>query len=530
MLVEHVSSSRQRRHDRRKVACHELSIPAVPTMTTVAELADAMPGARLVTGRIVDAQPVAAQAVTGHVPLTDVTHDSREAGPGVLFAARPGAHVDGHDFVPAAVAAGSPAVMVERVLAAPGVPQIVVGSVADSLGHAADRVHGRPTADIAVLGVTGTNGKTTTAYLLDAIWRAAGHRTGLVGTVETRIGDRTVPGVRTTPEASDLHRLFARMRDERVSAAAIEVSSHGLALGRLNGVRFAAALFTNLSRDHLDFHADMEDYFAAKARLFTPVFTPLGVVTIDDEYGFRLARTASTEIWTVSRTRAADVTATAVTTAADGARFTAVVHGARVDVRINLPGDYNVTNALGALAAAHGVGVPLDVAAEGLASLRGVPGRMERVDLGQPFGVVVDYSHTPDSVAGVLAAARPITQDRLIVVVGCGGDRDRGKRPAMARAAVTGADVAIFTSDNPRGEDPEAILDDMMVGLDDPADAIRRVDRAEAIGQAIGMARPGDVVVIAGRGHEPYQELADGRVDFDDRAVARAALRQREDR
>ncbi len=456
--------------------------------------------------------------------ILDVTHDSRAVGPGVMFAARPGAQMDGHDFVRAAVAAGSPAVLVEREVKGVDVPQVVVPSVAEALGHVADRVHGQPTADIAVLGVTGTNGKTTTAYLLDAALRATGRTTGLVGTVETRIGDDAVPGVRTTPEASDLHRLFARMRAEGVGAASIEVSSHGLALGRLNGVRFAAALFTNLTQDHLDFHADMEDYFAAKARLFTPAFTPVGVVTIDDEYGARLAATAPVDVWTLSRRQPADVTATDVVTYAGGATFMARLRGARVGVRINIPGDYNVTNALGALATAHAAGVPLKDAAEGIGALPGVPGRMERVDVGQPFGVLVDYAHTPDSVANVLASARGVTTGRLIVVLGCGGDRDRGKRPVMARAAVSGADVTVLTSDNPRSEDPEAILDDMTAGLADPTAATRIVDRAEAITHAVAIARPGDVVVIAGKGHEPYQELADGRVDFDDRQVARRAL------
>ncbi|WP_370326254.1 UDP-N-acetylmuramoyl-L-alanyl-D-glutamate--2,6-diaminopimelate ligase [Euzebya sp.] len=466
-----------------------------------------------------------AARIVGHgvAAITDVTHDSRQAGPGVLFAARPGAVSDGHDFAAAAVAAGSPAVLVERVLDV-AVPQIVVDDVAEALGHAAAVVHGDPTDDIAVLGVTGTNGKTTTTYLLDAVWRAAGHVTGLIGTVETRVAGTAVPGIRTTPEASDTQRLLARMRREGVTAASMEVSSHGLALGRLNGVRFAAALFTNLSQDHLDFHADMEDYFRAKARLFTPGFTPIGVVTVDDPWGARLAERADVEVWTLSRRGGADVTATDVVTTAEGATFTADVRGSRLAVRIALPGDYNVTNALGALATAHAAGVPLDVAAEGLATLPGVPGRMERVDVGQPFGVLVDYAHSPDSVAGVLAAARGVAEGRVIVVIGCGGDRDAAKRPLMARAAVAGADVAILTSDNPRSEDPEAILDDMVAGLADPSAARRITDRAEAIAAAVGDARPGDVVVIAGKGHEPYQELADGRIDFDDRLVARAAL------
>ncbi|MGI9016372.1 MAG: UDP-N-acetylmuramoyl-L-alanyl-D-glutamate--2,6-diaminopimelate ligase [Euzebya sp.] len=481
---------------------------------TPAQVADSLPDAVLLPRPSKVPQAV----------LTDVTHDSRQAGPGVLFAARPGAHVDGHDFAAAAVKAGSPALLVQRALPKLKVPQIQVTSVADSLGFVADLIHGSPTADIDVLGITGTNGKTTTAYLLDAVWRAAGRVTGLIGTVETRIGDQRVPGVRTTPEASDLHRLFARMRDQGVTAASIEVSSHGLALGRLNGVRLAAALFTNLTQDHLDFHTDMEEYYLAKASLFTPTFTPVGVITVDDDYGRRLAEQAPVDVWTLSRRTTADVTATDVVAGVRGSTFLARVKGARVGVRINLPGEYNVANALGAIATAHAAGVPLSVAADGLASLTGVPGRMERVDVGQPFGVLVDYAHTPDSVVGVLDAARTLTDGRLIVVLGCGGDRDRRKRPVMARAAVSHADIAVFTNDNPRSEDPEAILQDMIAGLADPRAAIRITDRRDAIGQAIGMARAGDVVVIAGKGHEPYQELADGRIDFDDRVIARQAL------
>lgn len=493
-------------------------LPPVTHHPSPVQIASALPGAVLL-------QPGA----DADAALADVTHDSRQSGPGVLFAARPGAHADGHDYVPAAVTAGCPAVLVERPLRGLAIPQIVVPSVAWAMGPAADLVHGRPTADVAVLGVTGTNGKTTTAYLLDAIWRADGRLTGLVGTVETRIAGAAVPGVRTTPEATDLHRLFARMRDAGVTGAAIEVSSHGLALGRLGGVRFAAALFTNLTQDHLDFHPDMDDYYRAKARLFTPEHTPIGVVTVDDAWGARLAAEAPVEVWTLSRTRPADVTAEDVAATADGARFTAVVRGRRVDVQIHLPGDYNVTNALGALATAHAAGVDLDVAAAGLAGLPGVPGRMERVDAGQPFAVLVDYAHTPDSVASVLAAARAVTPGRLTVVLGCGGDRDHSKRPLMARAAVAGADRVVLTSDNPRSEDPEAILDDMVAGLADPSSAIRITDRAAAIDEAIRGAAPGDTVVIAGKGHEPYQELATGRVDFDDRLVALQAITGRGD-
>lgn len=464
----------------------------------------------------------------GQQPIADVTHDSRQAGPGVLFAARPGALADGHDFAAAAVEAGSTALLVQRHLPDVDADQLVVADVGAVLGRVAAVVHGDPTAGLSLIGITGTNGKTTTTYMVDAIWRAAGHTTGLVGTVETRVAGRTVAGIRTTPEATDLQRLFARMREEGVTAGTMEVSSHGLDLGRVDGTRLAVALFTNLSQDHLDFHPTMEAYFQAKAQLFDPRFTPLAVITADDAWGRRMvevARDAGVDTWTLSRTDAsADVTATDVLTDQHGARFTAVVAGQQVDVRIHIPGDYNVTNALGAIASAHRAGVSLEVAAAGIGTLAGVPGRMERVAAGQPFTVLVDYAHTPDSVANVLASARDLTDGRLLVVLGCGGDRDRGKRPLMARTAATGADVAILTSDNPRSEDPEAILDDMVAGLADPGSVTRITDRRKAIAAALHEARPGDVVVIAGKGHEPYQELASGRIDFDDRAVARTIL------
>lgn len=478
---------------------------------------------------LADLLPDAVLHGVGRSVVTDVTHDSRMAGPGVLFAARPGERADGHDFAPAAVEAGSPALLVERHLADLPVDQLVVPSVAETMGWAAAAAHGNPSDALDVLGVTGTNGKTTTAYLLDAVWRTAGRRTGLVGTVETRIASEVIAGVRTTPEATDLHRLFARMRDDDVTAASIEVSSHGLALGRLNGVRMRAALFTNLSQDHLDFHHDMAEYFEAKARLFTPAFVPAAAITVDDEWGDRMAdraRSAGLTVLTVSRHRDADVTATDVVTGPDGATFTALVEGRRHDVRIAIPGDYNVTNALGAIATAHLAGVDIEVAVAGVGAIAGVPGRMERVDAGQPFAVLVDYAHTPDSVTNVLSSARRLTDGRVLVVLGCGGDRDAGKRPLMARAAVAGADVAVLTSDNPRSEDPEAILDDMVAGLADPAAAIRITDRAAAITEALRQARAGDVVVIAGKGHEPYQELADGRIHFDDREVARNVLNE----
>ena len=473
-----------------------------------------------------DARLLDSSIDAGSVRIADVTHDSREAGPQVLFAARPGARSDGHDHAPAAVAAGSPALLVERSVDV-SVPQVAVQSVAAAMGPAAAAVHGRPSEELLLLGITGTNGKTTTAYLLESILAAAGHTTGLIGTVETRIAGERITGVRTTPEATDLQRLLRRMRNNGVTGAAMEVSSHGLTLGRVRATRFAAALFSNLTQDHLDFHADMDEYYAAKRSLFTLAYTATAVVNIDDAYGRRLAAEAEVEVITVSAEgAAADVRATDIVAGADGSAFTAILRTATVPVRVALPGLFNVANSLLALAAAEAVGLAPDVAAEGIAQCRGVPGRMEPVAAGQPFTVLVDYAHTPDSLANVLRSVRELTTQRVLVVVGCGGDRDAGKRPVMGRVAAEFADEAIFTSDNPRSEDPQAILDAVVAGAAEVPGArwSTELDRRAAIALALAHAGPGDVVIIAGKGHETTQELRDRIVPFDDREVARELL------
>jgi UDP-N-acetylmuramoyl-L-alanyl-D-glutamate--2,6-diaminopimelate ligase len=489
--------------------------PSHPSVT-VAGLAAAVPGARL--------HDDAGRA--GSVVLHDATLDSRAAGRGVLFVCRPGTRADGHEFAPEAVAAGSPALLVERVLPL-DVPQVVVGDVAAATGEAAATIHGDPAGGLLLLGVTGTNGKTTTAYLLERILRAAGHVTGLIGTVRTLVAGKAVPGFLTTPEATDLQRLLASMVAQGVTAAVMEVSSHGLALGRMNGTRVDVAAFTNLSQDHLDFHASLDDYFAAKATLFTPARAAHGVVNVDDEWGRKLLGVASVPLTTVSALGAeADVVARQVETRPDGTAFEASAGGRTVRVSTPLPGEFNAHNALLALAVALAAGLELSAAVDGVAALEGVPGRMERVEAGQPFTVLVDYAHTPDSLERVLTAARGLGSGRVIVVVGCGGDRDQHKRPLMGRAASTLADVAVLTSDNPRSEDPDAIVAAMEAGARSVAGAAVRVqvDRRRGIALALAEARPGDVVVIAGKGHEDYQEVAGRRLPFDDRSVATALL------
>ncbi|MCW2708237.1 MAG: UDP-N-acetylmuramoyl-L-alanyl-D-glutamate--2,6-diaminopimelate ligase [Frankiales bacterium] len=453
------------------------------------------------------------------VLVTGCTHDSRAVRPGDLYAGLPGAHAHGADFAAQAVAAGAVAVLTDQAGAerVDGVPVLVADAPRSVLGEVASWVHGHPSQALLVLGVTGTNGKTTTAFLLEAGLRAAGHRTGLLGTVVTRIGDEAVPSTRTTPEATDLHALFATMVEQDVSAVAMEVSSHALALGRVDGVRFDVAAFTNLSQDHLDFHADMEDYFRAKASLFTPARTDRGVVNGDDPFGQRLL--ADPLVPLVSFGAKGDWAVSDVELRTDGSAFRLVGPDVDVTADVRLPGDFNVSNAAAAIVSLVQAGVPVAAAVDGVAGLPGVPGRMERVDEGQPFTALVDYAHTPEAVQTLLRSVREVTPGRVIVVLGCGGDRDRGKRPLMGRAAVEGADVAVLTSDNPRSEDPLAILAEM-----GQPEAVHEVDRRKAIALAVAMARPGDAVVVAGKGHESGQEVDGIVTPFDDREVLREVL------
>jgi UDP-N-acetylmuramoyl-L-alanyl-D-glutamate--2,6-diaminopimelate ligase len=455
------------------------------------------------------------------VLVSGVTHDSRAVRPGDLYAALPGARAHGADYADDVIAAGAAAVLTDEAGAGRfGVlPLLVADNPRGVLGEVARWVYGDPASGLLLLGVTGTNGKTTTAFLLEAGLRAAGHTTALIGTVLTRIGDDVLPSVRTTPEATDLHAMFAVMRERGVSAVAMEVSSHALALGRVDGLVFDVAGFTNLSQDHLDFHPSMADYEAAKAALFTPQRARRGVVNCDDPAGRRIVQAAL--IPTTTYGEDGDWMAREVDLRAEGSSFR--LRGPDVDVRVDvrLPGAFNVANAVCAIAALVTAGVPLDRAVRGISELPGVPGRMERVDAGQPFLAVVDYAHTPEAVTTLLAAVRDLTPGRVIVVLGCGGDRDRGKRPLMGRAAVNGADVAFLTSDNPRSEDPLAILAEMSA---EAPGAVVEPDRRAAIQAAVRAARPGDTVVVAGKGHETGQEVAGVVTPFDDRQVLREAL------
>ena len=460
------------------------------------------------------------------VAVTGVTHDSRAVRPGDVYAALPGSRAHGADFAAQARERGAVAMVSDRD--STDLPTLVVPEPRTVLGDLARWVYGDPSAAMDVVGVTGTNGKTTTAYLLDAGFAAAGRTTGLVGTVETRVAGERLASAHTTPEAPDLQALLAVMRERGVTGVGMEVSSHGLALGRVDGTTFAAAVFTNLTQDHLDFHPDMESYFKAKASLFTPERAKVAVVNVDDPYGERIVERTRLPVVTTSATgaRLADWQAHDVELSLDGAAFRVVAPGVADTVRLRLPAAYNVANALGALAALTSVGVPFEAAKAGVEGLAGVPGRLERVDRGQPFLAVVDYAHTPDAVASVIQALRPLTKGFVFVVLGCGGDRDPAKRPLMGQAAARYADWVVATSDNPRSEDPQAILDAMVSGIVSEADPkyVVEPDRRAAIRFAVSMARPGDIVLVAGKGHEQGQQIGDVTVPFDDRVVLAEAL------
>jgi len=461
------------------------------------------------------------------IDLGSIVHDSRQAAPGALFCCIPGARSDGHDYAAAAVSAGAVALLVERDLGI-DVPQARVDSVRRVLGPLCSRFHGRPSEALRVLGVTGTNGKTSTTYLLEAIARAHGDRAGVIGTVEARIDGAVVPLRHTTPEATDLQALLAQMRDRSVATVAMEVSSHALDQHRVDGTRFAAVTFTNLTHEHLDYHETVDAYFAAKARLFDLEFSRRAAINIDDEHGrvlCDLAVSRGLEVCTYSaEDPTADVYARDVLLRRDGTMFDLV--DARRDhhgvVRSPLVGRFNVANALAAAASALVVGLSFEAVLAGLGAPVRVPGRFERVGGARDFAVLVDYAHTPDALASVLGAARSLVDGgKLVVVFGCGGDRDRSKRPLMGEVATRLADIAILTSDNPRSEDPDAIARDVLAGIpsDRTAPAVE-LDRRAAIRTALHGAGAGDVVVIAGKGHETGQTVAGVTVPFDDRAVA----------
>ncbi|MFF2144195.1 UDP-N-acetylmuramoyl-L-alanyl-D-glutamate--2,6-diaminopimelate ligase [Kitasatospora sp. NPDC058190] len=510
------------------------SLPAVPKpdQTTVSPPrptgSAALPLAELAAQ--LGLPPVEGGAVTG------VTHDSRAVRPGDVYVAFPGANHHGAAFAAKAADAGAVAVLTDPAgaeLAAPtGLPLLVVDRPRARMGELAAIVYGRPSERLLMIGLTGTNGKTTTSYLVEGGLRGAGRSPGVIGTVEMRVGEERIKSERTTPEATDLHAILGVMAERGADAVTMEVSSHALVFGRTDGVAYDVALFNNLTPEHLDFHPDMEDYFQAKARLFQPGKSRHGVINLDDEYGRRLAAEAKIPVTTFSAAGAAEADWRAVDVQLGPVSSTFRLlgpDGAEADAVAPLPGPFNVSNAVAAITVLVAAGLPLELAVAGVAAVPGVPGRLERVDAGQPFVAVVDYAHKPDALQAVLASLREVTKGRLHVVVGCGGDRDPHKRGPMGAIAARLADTALLTSDNPRSEDPLAILASMLTGAAAVPEAERGAvlvvpDRAEAIQLAVARARAGDTVLVAGKGHELGQYVRDEIRPFDDREVLRESI------
>jgi UDP-N-acetylmuramoyl-L-alanyl-D-glutamate--2,6-diaminopimelate ligase len=463
-----------------------------------------------------------------------VTFDSRQVGRGWIFVALRGLKADGTEFAPQAIERGAAAIVAERApTASVDVPWVIVGDARFALAILSAEFYEHPSRRMQVVGITGTNGKTTTSYVLSAIFEAAGIRCGLMGTVTYRIGDREVEATRTTPEAPEVQRMLRQMADEGCGACVMEVSSHALALRRVDGISFAAGVFTNLTRDHLDFHADMEDYFVAKRRLFEllPADAP-AIVNLDDPRGSSLLNVARRTV-TYAINRPADVTPGPLSFTLEGLVFDVRTPQGVVRVRSRLVGRPNVYNILAAVATASTLGIPLDAIERGLAQLAGVPGRFELASTPEDdITVVVDYAHTDDALRNLLETARPLAGRRLLTVFGCGGDRDRSKRPLMGMVAARLSDVVVITSDNPRSEDPVRIIDEARRGAEAEArsgatELLTILDRRDAIQEAVRRAQPGDVVLIAGKGHEKYQEIGGRVLPFDDVAVAREALAAR---
>jgi UDP-N-acetylmuramoyl-L-alanyl-D-glutamate--2,6-diaminopimelate ligase len=458
------------------------------------------------------------------VVVTGITHRSMDVRPGDAFFCIPGFAHDGHDFAVDAQSRGAVAIVATRPVPGLEVPVVIVADARAALALASARFFGSPSASLRIAGITGTNGKTTTTYLLDAILRAAGSTTGIVGTIETRVAGVSEVASRTTPESRDLQALLARMVEAGVDAVSMEVSSHAIDLHRVDGIDFAVAAFTNLTQDHLDYHATMEEYFDVKSKLLASVSPERRVVNVDDEYGARIASSMGVT-WTVGVAESAAVKARDVVLGPRACGFTLQTPLGDRSVELPLAGAYNVSNALVAAGCALALGVDLDVVVSGLAHAPQVPGRLERIEAGQDFTVLVDYAHTPDGLASALRAVRGVTEGRVIAVFGCGGDRDPDKRPRMGRIAGELSDIAVLTSDNPRSEDPVGIILQVQDGLEGtPAEHHVEVDRRKAIALALGLAHAGDTVLVAGKGHEDYQIFADGTVHFDDREVVREEL------
>jgi UDP-N-acetylmuramoyl-L-alanyl-D-glutamate--2,6-diaminopimelate ligase len=468
-------------------------------------------------------------------PVTAVTDDSRAVAAGSLFVAVQGERVDGHAFVSQAVQAGAVAIVAQGSVEAESIPLVRVADTRKALGLIASRFYGDPSAQLQMIGVTGTNGKTTTTYLCKALLEGIGRRVGLIGTVAYQIGSETISASHTTPGALELQGLLAKMRDAGLNSVVMEVSSHALAMDRTVGCEYDVAVFTNLTQDHLDYHGTMEEYFQAKMRLFTGLGTGKKtgqrvIVNMDDPYGSKIRAACRVPVWGYAVNSRAELKAEQVRLSMSGTTFAAATPAGSFTVESRLVGEHNVYNLLGAIGVALHAGATCEQLREAVAEVTNVPGRFERVSAGQDFTVVVDYAHTEDALIRLLTAAQALKTDRIITLFGCGGDRDRGKRPKMGRAAVEHSDVVVLTSDNPRTEDPMAILREVEVGVREALQRRAHVeyhlvpDRREAIGVAVGLARTGDILLIAGKGHEDYQIIGTKKFHFDDREVAREAI------
>lgn len=485
-------------------------------------------------------QPLLLHKATGDLTtqITGIQLDSRQVLPGDLFIALRGTKVDAHRFVKQAVAGGAAAVMVEESVDLPEVPVIQVPDTRRAMAVVAAKFYGYPTKELKLIGVTGTNGKTTTTYLIEQLLQDKGASTGVIGTIQTKIKGKTLPTRNTTPEAVELQKTFRMMQDEGCEYSVIEVSSHALDMGRTRGCQFHIGVFTNLTQDHLDYHGTMEKYREAKSLLFSQLgnayagelqSNPLAIFNADDEASNYFMKRTAAQVLTYGIDQPADVRAENIQFSASGTSFILKTFRGEVPVQIKLAGKFNVYNVLAAVSVALVEGMDLHQIRSSLAEIKGVAGRFESVDLGQSFSVLVDYAHTPDSLENVLTTIREFARGRVICLVGCGGDRDRSKRPIMADIAVKYSDHAIFTSDNPRTEDPMAILEDMLTGVKSCRQERYTVigDRSQAIHEAVKQAEPEDVILIAGKGHETYQEINGVRHHFDDREAARDAIASR---
>jgi len=465
--------------------------------------------------------------VGASVPLTDITLDSRSVEPGMLFCATRGLRFDGHEFVAEAIARGARAVMVTHEMPVP-VPQLVVPSVRLAIGVVSSYFFGHPSRDLRVVGITGTNGKTTSSYLTESILSRAGHRVGLIGTIEARFGHRNRPSIYTTPEAPELHHLLADMRADGIDSVVMEVSSHGIDQHRVDSMQFERAVFTNLSPEHLDYHGTVEQYYATKARLFAPERSKLAVIGTDTEWGERLAYQVVVEHLTFGPHASDDFSVTGIELNHRGTRFVLRHPEGTATLTVPILGAFNAYNAAGAVAVAWSMGIDLATAFEGIETCHAVEGRFEAIELGQPFFVVVDYAHTPDAIRSLISTARSQSAGRVILVAGARGRRDRLKRPELGRAAAT-SDLAIFTADNPGDEEPSDIVAQLLAGTLDVArpTMLVELDRRRAIELAIEEARPGDTVLIVGRGHEQTLRVGPEIIHLDDREVARDAIKRR---